>query len=129
MKPAFLVCRLLNDELRAPVSLQVGQELWFVYRERRRGAPCIVIITKVGRKWAQLNYGGYRVNVDTLKVDGAGYTSPAQCWLTREAWEDEVNRQDAWSKLRGYFDHRWQAPDGLPTEKIEEILAALPPRS
>lgn len=108
------------------MSLTVGQELWFVYRERRRGASLSVKVTKVGRKWAQIDHGGYRIDVDTLNVDGAGYAPPGQCWLTREAWEAEVKRQDAWGKLRQYFDRRWQAPDGIQTSKLEEILAALP---
>ena len=33
-------------------ALTVGQELWFVPRERYLGQPRMVKVTKVGRKWA-----------------------------------------------------------------------------
>lgn len=108
------------------MELSVGQELWFVHRERRSGAPHAVVVTKVGRKWAQLDRGGYRIDVNTLAADGGNYTSPGRCWINRETWEAEEVRQDAWSNLRSYFDHRWTAPAGISTAQIREILAALP---
>lgn len=111
------------------MSLTVGQELWFVHREKRSGAPRAVTVTKVGRKWVHLDYCGLRIGIDTLVADGGDYAEPGRCWVNREAWEAEEARSDAWERLRKYVDRQWRAPDGLTTARIEEILAALPARS
>jgi len=108
------------------VSLNVGQELWFVHREKRSGEPRTVKVTRVGRKWAHLDYWGHRIDITTLKADGNGYASPGQCWLNKAAWEAEVERTAAWGRLRQYMDRRWDAPEGVTKDRIEEVLASLP---
>lgn len=113
-------------EWRAPVSLTVGQELWFVHREDRSGAPRTVTVTKVGRKWASIDYWGLRVDINTLVAQGNGYASPGRCWINREAWDAELEREAAWSKLRKYVDRAWRPPAGLSKDQIENMLAALP---
>lgn len=111
------------------MTLEIGQELWFVPRERRDGKPHPVTITKIGRKWAEVDRGYYRIDINTLVADGGQYASPGRCWLNQSAWEEEEARQSAWDSLKKYFDRAWTAPEDFPRSKMEEILAMLPSRS
>lgn len=104
--------------------LQVGQELWFVHRERRSGAPFTTKVTKIGRKWAQLD-SHYRIDVATMVADGGQYTSPGRCWISREEWEAEVARNEAWWKLRRMIERQYDPPAGLSTEQIGQIIGTL----
>lgn len=109
------------------VTLQVGQELWFVPRERRSGAPFITKVIKVGRKWAELD-SRYRIDLTTLVADGGQYTSPGRCWLRKEDWEAAVRRSERWDYLRRLVDRQYRAPDGLATETIEHVIGLLTPK-
>lgn len=104
--------------------LTVGQELWMVPRERHLGQPRFVKVVKVGRKWAELDCL-YRVNMETLSVDGGGYTSPARCYLDKEAYEAEQERQRLWGVLRQRINNKWTAPDGVTVEQIKIAAAEL----
>lgn len=82
--------------------LTVGQKLWFVPREHYLGAPLEVTVEKLGRTWATMGASRYRINIATLAMDaGDGYGSIGQCYVDREAYEAERNRQAAWTALRG----------------------------
>ena len=107
------------------MSLAVGQELWFVHRERRSGVPHAVTVTKVGRKWASISEWGIRIDIETMVADGGGLSSPGRCWLSREAWEQEEERQKAWGRLREFFNRRWSAPDGISIDAIRQATALL----
>lgn len=67
-----------------PHGLKVDQTLWYV--PTFRGSPHDVQIVKIGRAWATLNRDG-RISIETLRVDGEGYTSPGRCYLSREDYE------------------------------------------
>ncbi len=108
------------------MSLQVGQELWFVHRERRSGAPFATKGTRVGRKWAQLD-SHYKIDIVTLVADGGQYASPGRCWLNKEAWEAEAKRDETWWKLRRKVEYGWHAPPHLSIEQIEQMIATLTP--
>lgn len=108
-------------------KLVVGQKLWLVPNERYFGQPMEVTITKVGRKWATCIQGRreYRVDMDTLMVDGGDYTSPAQCYLSRKAHEDHEAAAHAWSDLLRVIDRTATPPAHLVADDIREIQARL----
>lgn len=102
-----------------------GQELWFVPQQRYLGKPRFVTVTKVGRVWAQISEGGYRINKDTLAVDGQGFTSPGKCYASRELYEAETQRQETWSDLRRKIDRTWGAPDYVTAADIAAAAKLL----
>lgn len=60
----------------------VGQKLWF---QAIHTTPRYIEITKVGRKWLEVNRGALqRVSLDTLLMDGGQWSSPGQCYLSEQ---------------------------------------------
>lgn len=55
--------------------LQVGQQLWYVPNDSRRGEARFVTVTQVGRKWAQISPTS-RISIETLAVDAGRLSSP-----------------------------------------------------
>ena len=109
--------------------LTVGQVLWFVPHDRRIGYPVEVTVGAVGRKWAVVtNPSGrtHRLDKHTLEADGAGYTSPGQAHLSREAYEDRMVVVDAWRSIGNYLGgNRWNPPVGMTIEKIVAAATLL----
>lgn len=89
------------------------------------GAPGFVTVTKVGRKWAEISARGYRIDKETLAIDGGGYTSPGRCYLTKDEHDAAENLRRAWSKLRDYVDRKYTAPEGVTVDAIEAALRVL----
>lgn len=114
--------------------LQVGQELWFVPAESRLREPYATTVAKVGRRWATLS-NGYRIDLQnacrpfgecSFSVDGAGFSSPGTCWLTRD---DYVRHQECarlWCSLTSEIERLWGRFWGrCPTDDPEKLRAAL----
>lgn len=105
--------------------LSVGQTLWMVPSARYAGPPCEVTVTRVGRKWAEISRGGYRIDKTTLYIDGGDYSSPGRCYLTRAEHDNEVAMQRAWDALRNLVERKYTPPDGMTVEAIRAALVAL----
>lgn len=103
--------------------LTVGQQLWCVPRDKRRG-PYEVTIEKIGRKWATLDEWDTRINIETLSVDGGRDLSQAQCYLSREEWEDEVKINEAYSKLRSAIGYG-NPCKGVTLDDIRRVVDIL----
>ena len=105
-------------------KLEVGQKLWVVWSSKHR-SPCSVEVEKVGRKWAEIP-NGYRINLETLYIDGRGYTSPGRCYLSKKQYEQEKAVDEAWwdlcRMLRGWWG---DAPDGVTVEAIAKARELL----
>lgn len=108
------------------MPLQVGQKLWFVPNDRRSCAPYEVTVEKIGRKWASIGRRG-RINLETLAVDGGGYSSPGQCYEDRAVYEAKVALQAAWSSFQNKVRHQWRVPDGVTMDTIRVADSALFP--
>lgn len=93
--------------------------------QRYVGSPGFVTVTKVGRKWAELSARGYRIDKTTLIIDGAGYTSPGRCYLTKDEHTAEENMRQAWRKLRDFIDRKYSPPHGITVESVEAALHML----
>ena len=62
------------------MKLEVGQRLWFVMGNYANERGHEVVVTHIGRKWADLEDGN-RVEIDTLRVDSRqwGYMGQCEC--------------------------------------------------
>jgi hypothetical protein len=104
-------------------NLTVGQTLWYVPRELRFQKPSEVTVQKIGRKWAQVDYR-LRIDVQTLIADGGDYSSPGRCYLSREEYEAELARRDAWRDFCKLL--RWsRQPRAATIEAIEQAQILL----
>lgn len=94
-----------------------GQVVWLVL-SRRCGGGCPATILKIARKWATLDYGGYRFDVATGCVDGGRYSSPGSVYESREAHELETLADNRWRELASYVQRR------KPTVTLEALTEA-----
>lgn len=102
-------------------DLKVGQQLWFVPRERRSSQPKFVTVTKVGRDWAYVSGHRHnsRVSLVSLDIDGGEYASPGRCYLNREEYEQQVAATTALHQVaQGVKIY------GLTTIPLSDILQA-----
>lgn len=104
--------------------MEVGQQLWWVWTEKRRGDNKYVTVTKIGRKWVYVDKG-YRLDPLTMRVDGEGYTSPATCYLSKEEYEKKRDLEAAWNGLRSRLRDAWAAPKGVTKEDVLQAARLL----
>lgn len=112
-------------------NLSEGQVLWFVGNELGNFKNQVgeVTVTKVGRKWAELRskdipgLSRYRLNVETLVVDGQGYSNPGRCFLSRLDWLNQEGPKLAWMQLRQHLLN--PCPDDLSFETIQYAATLL----
>jgi hypothetical protein len=82
-------------------------------------------IRSVGRKWAVIDSPrSRRVDLETLEIDGGGYSSPGRCYLSPEHYEREMQRLALWKQLREYVN-TFNPPPSMTLERLEGILGAL----
>jgi hypothetical protein len=92
---------------------EVGQKLFVSVRYRE---ALYMTVTKVGRKWLELEGGVWRADRETLEIDGKGYTSPGRAYASREEFEayqaaqkrrkEDPVRKPAASERPGYNGQR-----------------------
>lgn len=104
----------------------IGQTLWFVGERSgsKRGRSGDVTVTAVGRKWMEIEgcFSG-RVELETMKADGQGFTSPGRCYLSKQDWLDKDGARLAWNALRSSMP--LTCPDGLSHETIAQAAKLL----
>lgn len=108
-------------------KLTVGQKLWYVPRDSREVSQSReVTVTKIGRKWAEIDMGwgrGWRIDLDDWTVDGGNYSSPGRCHISREAWKAETERRRLWD---GLFQPRYGGPPAtVTTDAIYQAASLL----
>lgn len=106
-----------------PHNIQVGQQLWFVYNDSRRGSSRYVGVQSIGREWAAISsFGGKgRINLQTLRVDGGDYSSPGTCYVSEDAYEARVRLSAEWRVLRSELERSYAPPPDMTFEKIAQI--------
>jgi hypothetical protein len=123
------------------MKLAIGQVLYYVPHDARRGPPFEVSVGAIGRKWASLfhveaidpgcwnstmagrHYGRCDFNGD---VDGGGYTSPGRCWASKADYIEQESRRLAWLDfVRMVRDTPYTAPPGVSRETINYVSGLL----
>lgn len=113
-------------------DLVIGQKLWFVTstnRSRWGANDYYVSISKIGRKWVYVKHteGGYdkgRIGIDDLRMDGGDYTSPGECYISKESYEKEKHRNVVWERILNSI--RYSAcPKNMSIEKLNEFAELL----
>ena len=102
--------------------MKIGDTLYYVPVSQWQQARELVV-TKVGRVWAEVSGTGPRVQWRTLEMDEYG-SRGGRYYLSREAYEAEQARSAAWAALRKGMD-RWSVPDGVTIADIEQAMALL----
>lgn len=107
--------------------IKAGQTLWYVetFRHGRYIDPpkqSEVVVTKVGRKFADLNTGD-RMRLETMTIDAGQYTSPGKCFLSKDDYDATEGAVEAWRKLRADFSI--QKPAGVTIADIQAARALL----
>jgi hypothetical protein len=75
-------------------TFEVGQSVFVVVRGRERHCK----VTKVGRRWVELD-AGYRFESSNMQLDGGKYSSPGSVWNSESAYRENVALYKAWDKL------------------------------
>ncbi len=106
--------------------MKVGDKLWHVVNDRRYFNEYEVTVTKVGRVWAELNNDPkFRVNIESMYIDGRGYTSPGACYYSKENYEEEKNRGEAWKAFRKELEYIWSPQNHLSLAQIQGLIAVV----
>lgn len=113
----------------ADAKFTVGQEVFLQSLQSRTPEPLrSATITKVGRKWvyvgdvSRFDPQGHR---NSLLIDAGGYSPRTRVWLSREAYEDDKARTQAWQALRRAVADRNHYPAHLSAADPEQIAAML----
>lgn len=106
--------------------MQVGQELFYV--SLRASSGQIVVVTRVGRKWADVVPKGFknakprRININSMQADGGAYSSPGRCYLSEYAYKEEIELWKAWQKFRREVAHMTSTPSAASLQAAADIL-------
>lgn len=105
-----------------PHNFQVGQSLYLV-PNRGCGYRCsgVVSISKVGRKWATLDNDS-KMDLQTLDIDGGGYSSPGKCYLSEQEYIEYKEKKDYWLRLRNKIPI---SPPACTLETLKQVAALL----
>jgi len=111
-------------------SFEVGQVLICVKTDHRRGVePYPITVKKIGRKWVnyESKYGTGRFDKESMAVDGMGYSSPGQIYLSMEAYQSELHRTAAIKELRALLDWRSgiDLPETVTVQRVRLVLEIL----
>lgn len=109
-------------------NLKVGQQVWQEpERWSRSSVGRYVEIIKVGRDWATTKAGGgeIRFSLETLVIDGRGFSSPGRVWLTKEEWETDLEMKCDWGDIRSIASG--PIPKHLTHEQIRSIIKTIKP--
>ena len=110
-------------------DLKVGDRLWYV-PTMRDGNPKFVRVSKVGTKWAHIvddadpRWDQGRIHAKDLWLDCGGYSSRAQCYVSKEAYEDQMAVFEAWRNLVSSLQYK-SAPNGVTVEDINYARTVL----
>lgn len=105
-----------------PKDFHVGQRLWFVHGDQRRGAPRFVKVSKIGRKWVSLDFCNYRLDPETGWVDEPAMGSVGRIYLYKEDWENAQEANKLWCALMQITGHGYKPKSA---DVVREAAKAL----
>lgn len=101
-------------------DLKVGQPVWVIGSEGRDIRKRTVI--KVGRKWVYLNNSS-RFD-DSFQIDGEGYSSPGEVYLTEKGAIDKKEKERLWHTVTK-LTRSFYPPESLNLDDIRQIVDLL----
>lgn len=113
------------------MNYEIGQALVYVRNDKRiRSEPEPVVVTKVGRKWVSFEGGernfANRFDQATGWVDGGSYSSPGRIYPSMQAYQEELDKEQALEELRRRLDWRsGKLPDGLTAQRVRLAMGML----
>lgn len=105
------------------MELVPGMKLFWAYNDHRRGRNETVTVTKVGRKWADLD-NCPRIDVKTLIADGGKYSSPGRCYYSEDEYKNQLAINNAWYNLCKKLEFR-SPPKDMTLEKMQQVEELL----
>lgn len=111
----------------APKDFHVGQELWFVYSDTRRGSPRPVFVTAIGRKWIYLSLYNYRLNAETGSVEEPRFGGVGRVYLYKEDWENQQEANVLWSAFMDKTGYRFRPRNPDAVREAAKILGVSLP--
>jgi hypothetical protein len=111
--------------VKNPYNLQVGKEIFRVSTHRNGGDNHYRKIVKVGRKWVitENSYGSQeQVSMENLRADGGGYSSPATYYLSFEEYNEKLEKDKIWQRIRDKFFYSTPICSLEDLKKIAETL-------
>ncbi len=111
------------------MTYSIGQEFYYVPRERYMGNPRNMKITKIGRKWITLSamtHWTIRADKTNLVVDGAGYQPPGVLYASKESYEAMKVLSEEWTTFaRAVYRTSHRQPTDVTIEDIKQARALL----
>lgn len=106
-------------------EIKVGNTLWYVPIYKRE-LPRDVTVTKVGRKWIEIDPSWFpRLDKDTLFADGGKGVSPGRAYISKGEWEIERDTNQAWGEFRTAIEKLYHRPQHLKLEEIQEMAEKI----
>lgn len=108
------------------MKLEVGQKVFLcLYRHNRSGELRVAAVERIGRKWVYLS-GRWKAEVGSRRLDGAGYTSPGEIYLSEAEHHEVAVLGKAWTAFKRQVDSRgWAPPTGVTVEDIDAARKLL----
>lgn len=101
-------------------TIKPGDQLYKVHNDHRmRSRDGHVTVKSAGAKWITTT-DGQRFNTSDLRGDN----THSRLYLSKEIWDAEVARQNAWDRLRKLVE-RFSPPEALSTEDMKQAIALL----
>ncbi len=93
-----------------------------------------VVITKIGRRWADISrirsdgYGTFaygRFDIETGKLDGGHFSAPGRVFADEAAWRAQVRLESLWREFRDKVRDQYLIPDRITDINILKAADAL----
>lgn len=82
--------------------MQVGQKVWVYSGMYRKSTITETVVTKVGKKYFEVDKFRNRYYIETLIEDAGQYTATSRVYLSLQDYEDEKELNYLADKFRGF---------------------------
>jgi hypothetical protein len=110
-------------------KLIVGGSVFVQYIGHNRGhdrEPVELKIKSVGRKWFYVEGTDEAFSIETMLIDGRGYTPHKKAWLSLEHYQQVTQRNKRVSKLRSFFiPERFKDMTDAQLQRCDELMAEM----
>jgi len=107
-------------------KMTVGQPIWYRSISNRHGADISLketTVSKIGKKYFEVNDIGERFFIDTLEHDAGNYLASIAVYLSKVDYEEEVERKNIFDQLFRMFGN-YSHPN-IELSKLRRIIAII----